>query len=194
LCTLGREPEAVARKRIHSCVRYLIIMQWVITIAYHNVNFLLYSRCRFAEKAVFGHYFFYFTMTLSRPSRARGLKRFEGMLRITDADAFRATLVRGIGAANTGWYFVTICLHDIRCMLAGIDGGNLRLTPMGETADRCRREIPAHFPHTQLDEYGIMPDHVHGIIRIMNVDRIDRRNRRHVCRDVQLNVPGACAI
>jgi len=37
---------------------------------------------------------------------------------------------------------------------------------MGEIAQRCWDEIPAHFPHVEIDTFQIMPDHLHGIVII----------------------------
>jgi len=38
----------------------------------------------------------------------------------------------------------------------------------GEYAKQCWCKIPVHFPYTQLDEFIVMPNHIHGIIRICN--------------------------
>ena len=37
----------------------------------------------------------------------------------------------------------------------------------GKIIDECSCEIPNHFPNIQLDNYVIMPNHVHGIITIV---------------------------
>ncbi|MBD3243196.1 MAG: hypothetical protein GF331_21585 [Chitinivibrionales bacterium] len=109
--------------------------------------------------------------------------------------------------SRAGWYFVTICLRDLCCMLAFADRGAchrsnqpgrsccrgrpcLRLTETGRIADQYWREIPSHAPNVELDEYVIMPDHMHGILRLTdccheNAHRGDVQRRR----DVQLNVP-----
>ena len=42
----------------------------------------------------------------------------------------------------------------------------MELTPIGEIAQSCWQEIPQHFPYVRLDEFVIMPNHVHGIIII----------------------------
>ncbi len=44
------------------------------------------------------------------------------------------------------------------------------LNEMGEVADSCWVEIPDHFDHVELDEYVVMPNHVHGIIGITDVE------------------------
>jgi len=43
------------------------------------------------------------------------------------------------------------------------------LNHAGQVAQKCWQEIPDHFSHAVLDEYVIMPNHVHGIIFLKNV-------------------------
>jgi len=57
-----------------------------------------------------------------------------------------------------------------------IDFGHIKndamvLSDFGNFADRCWREIPEHFSFVSLDEYIIMPNHVHGIVEIMGGTR-----------------------
>ena len=40
------------------------------------------------------------------------------------------------------------------------------LTRIGEIADRNWNEIHVHFPNVEIDEYVIIPNHMHGIIQI----------------------------
>jgi putative transposase len=83
-------------------------------------------------------------------------------------------------AAN-GYYFVTICTHEKQCFFGNIANGKMQLSPTGKIAQQYWSEIPQHSKHTYLDEFIIMPNHVHGIIIINNPD-----NPR---RDVPWNVP-----
>jgi REP element-mobilizing transposase RayT len=46
--------------------------------------------------------------------------------------------------------------------------GNMVLNEWGEIARQCWLAIPDHFPHTRLDEFVIMPNHVHGIVWILD--------------------------
>ena len=50
---------------------------------------------------------------------------------------------------------------------------------VGEIAERCWKEMTKHFSDIILDEFIVMPNHVHGIIILNEPD----------CRDVQLNIP-----
>jgi len=52
------------------------------------------------------------------------------------------------------------------------------LNALGETVRQCWLAIPDHFPHTELDEFIIMPNHVHGLIWI--VDDIAAENAENV--------------
>jgi len=45
----------------------------------------------------------------------------------------------------------------------------MRLNEFGKMTQQCWLEIPNHFPHVQLDEYIIMPNHIHGIIVLNDI-------------------------
>jgi REP element-mobilizing transposase RayT len=42
----------------------------------------------------------------------------------------------------------------------------MRLSPIGEIAAQFWNEIPSHHTEVELDEFVIMPNHTHGIIKI----------------------------
>ena len=44
----------------------------------------------------------------------------------------------------------------------------MNLSEIGRIANNYWNEIPTHFPYTKLDEFIIMPNHLHGIIKINN--------------------------
>jgi len=70
--------------------------------------------------------------------------------------------------SQDGYYFVTICAKDKEMFFGNISCGKMFFSDIGFAASECWREIPVHFPFVRLDEYVIMPDHVHGIIVINN--------------------------
>ena len=47
-----------------------------------------------------------------------------------------------------------------------MEGGMVQLTKAGHVAKACWQEIPAHFPGVEAREFVVMPDHVHGIIKM----------------------------
>ncbi|HBG18275.1 MAG TPA: hypothetical protein DDY32_03095 [Desulfobulbaceae bacterium] len=68
--------------------------------------------------------------------------------------------------SQAGAYFVTICTQDARCLFGKIADGEMLLNEAGRVVEMCWKEIPKHFPQVQLDEFVIMPNHVHGILFI----------------------------
>ena len=44
----------------------------------------------------------------------------------------------------------------------------MRLNEIGKLANQYWVEIPEHFPFVRLDEFVVMPNHVHGIIQIIS--------------------------
>jgi REP element-mobilizing transposase RayT len=74
----------------------------------------------------------------------------------------------GYDYAQPGWYFITICTFKHHDLFGQIDNGHMILNDAGEIAKKCWLSIPDHFPNAKLDEYIIMPDHIHGIINIVD--------------------------
>jgi len=65
-----------------------------------------------------------------------------------------------------GYYFVTVCANNRRHLFGDIDCGEMVLNDAGLIAAQCWNEIPVHFPCVTLDEFIVMPNHVHGILII----------------------------
>ena len=67
-----------------------------------------------------------------------------------------------------GAYFVTICSHTRAPLFGRVVDGDMVLNEYGEIVRACWREIPDHFPHVELDAFVVMPNHIHGIIVIVD--------------------------
>lgn len=65
-----------------------------------------------------------------------------------------------------GAYFVTICTQNRECLFGEVVDEVVRLNNAGKVVEECWQEIPSHFPQVELDEFVIMPNHVHGILVI----------------------------
>ena len=76
---------------------------------------------------------------------------------------------------SNGFYFVTICTKGKQPYFGEIqntsltgeetqDLASLQATEIGIKTAQCWAEIPTHFPFVELDEFVIMPDHLHGIL------------------------------
>lgn len=68
--------------------------------------------------------------------------------------------------ASPGYYFVTICTKDHKSFFGEVSDGKMCLSKIGGIARKFWLDIPNHFPFVDLDEFIIMPNHVHGIVII----------------------------
>jgi putative transposase len=79
----------------------------------------------------------------------------------------RSIRLKGYDYAKPGFYFITICIHDRKRPLFGeVRHGAMVSTPFGEIAQAQWQAIPSRFPNVTMDEYVIMPNHIHGILQI----------------------------
>ena len=72
--------------------------------------------------------------------------------------------------SDNGWYFVTICTKykedNLGNVVSCANDFFIDLTGIGKIVNKYWLEIPNHFSFVFLDEYVIMPNHIHGIINI----------------------------
>ena len=66
--------------------------------------------------------------------------------------------------SSAGAYFVTIRSWNRECLFGDVTDESVRLNDFGMVVDGCWRAISMHFPSVELDEFVIMPDHLHGIM------------------------------
>ena len=58
------------------------------------------------------------------------------------------------------YYFVTVCAHHKQCVFGAAGKPNV----VGQMAAQGIKDISRHFPGVGVDEYVIMPNHVHMIL------------------------------
>jgi putative transposase len=80
----------------------------------------------------------------------------------------RSIRLKGYDYTRSGGYFITICTHQKSCLFAAIANKQLVLNRFGHLASECWQAIPQHFPGVELDEFIVMPNHIHGILIMTN--------------------------
>lgn len=80
----------------------------------------------------------------------------------------RSIRLRGYDYTAAGAYFITICTQDRECLFGHVKDASVHYNPFGKIAAECWQQIPDHFPNVRLDEWVVMPNHVHGIIVIVS--------------------------
>ena len=73
--------------------------------------------------------------------------------------------------SSAGAYFITICTKDRKCVLSRIVGRGLapaetktEYTLFGEIAERQLLSLEERYPHLVIEQYVIMPNHIHAIL------------------------------
>lgn len=100
------------------------------------------------------------------------MEKFRGKYRIP------SIRLRGWDYGSPGLYFVTICTKDKEPYFGKIierhaemhNYTSLHKTKIGLIAENYWKEIPSHYPFVELDEFVIMPDHMHGILLLNNFE------------------------
>jgi putative transposase len=63
-----------------------------------------------------------------------------------------------------GRYYITLNTKDRAKAFGNIADGMMNLSEQGKLAEQLWLEIPKHFADTWIDQFVIMPEHMHGII------------------------------
>jgi putative transposase len=69
-----------------------------------------------------------------------------------------------------GYYFVTFCTKDRQPLLGRVMEGDIFLTRAGEIVKEEILRTPAVRPNVKVDTWIVMPDHVHSIIIISDIN------------------------
>ena len=80
----------------------------------------------------------------------------------------RSMRLRGYDYSQAGAYFVTICTHHRVSTFGEVVGGEIRLNLCGQAVVECWCQLPDHYPHARLDAFVVMPNHMHGIIGLID--------------------------
>ncbi|MCX6826443.1 MAG: transposase [candidate division Zixibacteria bacterium] len=76
--------------------------------------------------------------------------------------------LKGYDYSSEGAYYVTICTQDRKCILGEIVNGKMILNEFGNIVKFTWDALIQHNANILLDQFVIMPNHVHGIIFINN--------------------------
>ena len=63
-------------------------------------------------------------------------------------------------------YFITICIKNRINILGQINKNKIQLSEEGIVTEKFLCEIPKHYQNVKIDEYVIMPNHIHFILNI----------------------------
>lgn len=84
--------------------------------------------------------------------------------------------LHGYDYSQEGLYFVTICVNNRICLFGEIVDNKMIKNGIGEIVFDCWNRIPHHFPNVELHEFCVMPNHLHGIIEIIESANVGAKN------------------
>lgn len=144
----------------HFCRRDCIFVGWM-------ERWCLSSGCR---DATVWRLIFIYAILLNREKERR--HTVASLQRTTLATLFRnryrvdSARLPGWDYSSHGCYFVTVCTKERNCILSKIVNGDIVLTPVGCIVGQEFRITEKIRPNVSIDEYAVMPNHIHAIIRI----------------------------
>jgi putative transposase len=80
----------------------------------------------------------------------------------------RSIRLRGYDYSQAGAYFVTICAEHGLQPFGRVFHGGMQLNLCGMMVQSIWNDIPLHCDHVAIDEFVIMPNHLHGIIVLLD--------------------------
>jgi putative transposase len=86
----------------------------------------------------------------------------------------RSLRLQGYDYARAGAYFITVGTHDRIALFGEIAENDMRLNQAGAIVKEAWANLTTHYQDIDLDEFVVMPNHVHGIIVLA-----DRPRSRH---------------
>jgi REP element-mobilizing transposase RayT len=72
--------------------------------------------------------------------------------------------------STPGFYAVSISIKNKESLLGEIHDGQFRGNQFADIVEKFWLDLPNHYSNIKLDEFQMMPDHVHFILEIKGVD------------------------
>jgi REP-associated tyrosine transposase len=92
----------------------------------------------------------------------------------------RTIRLSGWDYSKNGVYFVTLCAEQRECLFGEIVDGRMRLNTMGAIVANTWRWLPLQYKYVILDEWCVMPNHLHGLLVLTDRRDSPRRDGSHL--------------
>jgi REP element-mobilizing transposase RayT len=78
----------------------------------------------------------------------------------------RSIRLKGYDYSQAGAYYVTIVAQNRLCLFGNVANAEMQLNDAGRMLQSQWEYLPQRFPNVELDEFIVMPNHIHGILVI----------------------------
>jgi len=94
----------------------------------------------------------------------------------------RIKRLKGYNYSLNGAYFLTLCTKSMNCCLSSVGRGVLdtpiiTLSEYGKVVENRLREIESKYDNIILDDYVIMPNHIHILLRVDRPECFENEQR-----------------
>ncbi len=79
--------------------------------------------------------------------------------------------------SSPGYYFVTICANKRECLFGEIIDRKMVMNEFGKIVQNCWDDLVNHYEWIQLDEFIVMPNHIHGILVIRSISTKNKKQQ-----------------
>lgn len=101
--------------------------------------------------------------------------------------------LQGYDYSEENMYFITICVKDRLEMLGKIIEDNIKLTKEGNIVKQNINKIEQIYRNIIIDEYVIMPNHIHILILInyknnLTISKIIKHFKTNITREIKYSI------
>lgn len=104
-------------------------------------------------------------------------------MKLKDRKSLRLT---GYDYSKVGYYFVTICVYGRTCLFGNIVDSKMILNDPGNMIYSALQTMPNQYSNIKLDEFIVMPDHIHAIIEISHDANKMRKSLPEIIRELKM--------
>ena len=104
----------------------------------------------------------------------------------------RTIRLKNYDYSQNGFYFITICTWEHKCIFGQIENGQMFMSKFGKIADKEWHKTEKLRRNVRLKEFIIMPNHMHGIIELTSIHNTTCRGTAGCARlihDTEKNDP-----
>jgi putative transposase len=83
----------------------------------------------------------------------------------------RSIRLKGYDYSRSGAYFITICTRNRECLFGEIENREMRLNEFGDIVQTCWKWLGHQYEYVGIDQFVVMPNHVHGILILNHGDQ-----------------------
>lgn len=101
--------------------------------------------------------------------------------------------LQGYDYSEENMYFITICVKNRLEMLGEIIEDNIKLTKQGNIVKQNINKIEQIYRNIMIDEYVIMPNHIHILILInyknnLTISKIIKHLKTNITREIKYSI------